>query len=144
MLALHEGIFTYLRDLHTAIGRAIIHRNRYRVFLVGSAAWVLEQGVAVAFAKAVVVPFKQHTVLGQIIEAIRRPRPESYRVQLLTSSKGVYTDALDAARKDDILYLLDILKGAFANVFNAVGQHDGLDAVKAFIPERKVANVSDA
>lgn len=144
MLALHEGIFAYLRDLYTAISCTIIHHYRYRVFLVGSTARVLEQSVAVAFAKAVVVPFKQHAVLGQIIEAIRRPRPEGYRVQLFAPRKGVYANPLDAARKDNILYMVRVFKGTLANVFNAVGQYDGFDAVKAFIPERKVTNVCDA
>ena len=79
---------------------------------------------AVAFAKAVVVPFKQHAVLGQIVEAIRWPWPESYRVQLLAPRKGVCANPLDAARKDDKLYIVRVFKRTFANIFNAVGQQD--------------------
>ena len=76
-----------------------------------------------AFAKAVVVPFKQYAVLGQIVEAMRRPWPESYRVQLLAPRKGVCANPLDAARKDDKLYIVRVFKRTFANVLNAVRQH---------------------
>jgi hypothetical protein len=97
MLAFHKGILTDFSDLHTTIRGSVIDHYGYRVFLIGSATRVLEQGVAVAFAKAIVVPFKQHAVLGQVIEAIGWFRPERKRVQLLASGKGIDANALNAA-----------------------------------------------
>ena len=120
MLTLHKSIFSDFSDLHAAISCSVIHHYRYHVLLISSTTRILKQSVTVTFAEAVVVPFKQHAVLGQVIEAIGRARLERQRVQLLASCKGIHTNAFDATRKDDIFYMVGIFKGTIANVFNAV------------------------